>query len=108
MTEHRSKISGESKPGNRSKAVPGGLIGAILIHLIAFALAFAQGFLFGASLPLGHAPVANGFTGGEYAIQTVLLFYFVSSGIIPLVLSVIGYLIGRRLSRRTGLPHGPG
>lgn len=101
MTEHRSKISGESSPGNHpSNTVPGGMIGAIVIHLIVIALAFAQGFLFGASLPLGHAPTADGFTGGEYAIQTVLLFYFASIGIIPIVLSGIGYLIGRRLARR--------
>ncbi|NQV28675.1 MAG: hypothetical protein HQ518_30350 [Rhodopirellula sp.] len=101
MTEHSSKNSAETRPGNRSDAVPGGLIGAIVIHLIVFALAFAEGFLFGASLPLGHGPApADGLTGSEYAIKTVLLFYFVSVGIIPLVLSVIGYLLGSRLVRR--------
>ncbi|MCA9063037.1 MAG: hypothetical protein KDA96_08260 [Planctomycetaceae bacterium] len=75
------------------------LISGLLIHLIVLAVAFVLGFVFGASLPLGHAPTAAGFTGGVYALQTVLLFYIASAGIIPLVLSVIGSLIGRRLLR---------
>lgn len=67
MSRNRNQMRERRNPGHRSDAIPGGLIGAILIHVFAFMLAFAKGFFFGETLPLGHGPApADGFTGGEY------------------------------------------
>ena len=53
-----------------------GCVGAMLAHPVAMALAFAHGFIYGAT-PMVHGPApASGLNGGAMAAKQLLVFYF--------------------------------
>lgn len=83
----------------------GRIAGAILIHPFVIALALLKGFLFGAARPLsfhGAAPHETGFPGAENSVSGLLFYYLISFGMIPLVISVIGNMVGYRIAVRYG------
>lgn len=86
------------------------LLGAFLVHPIVFALAFAKGFLLGGGggqIPMASTPtygiVGYGFDGGMKSVGTLLVVYLFTLGIVPLMLSAVGGMIGYRFRHRLSL-----
>ncbi len=84
-----------SKPSNRMGCGPV-FLGAVLIHPFICLLVFAWGALFGSSQ--GMSPTTEGTTygmkGGSNAVGLLFLIYYLSLGMVPLVLSGGGAVLG--------------
>jgi hypothetical protein len=68
------------------------LVGAIVGQLLAFLLAFLHGAIFGASTTnfVRRSATAYGAQGGKNAVETLQLFYMVSFGLLPVLVSAVG------------------
>ncbi len=94
-------------PDDRGYAMLGAVLGALLVHPIAFVLAYVKGFVLGAGggqVPMAatrtFGTVRYGLSGGEAGVGELLVLYVFSVGIVPLVLSVIGGAAGYRFGPR--------
>lgn len=68
------------------------LLGAIVAHLVAFGLAFLAGANFGSHgfNMIRPGPTAYGWQGGRNAMESLVITYLFSVGIVPVVVSAVG------------------
>ena len=89
-------MSEPTKPAWKQSAING----AIIIHPVAGAVAYILGAILGCKkfMPDG-ARVEYGWAGGSHGLETLFLLYFLTFGILPLVLSAIGAGLGVAFSK---------
>ena len=88
---------------SRQQSIAGAVIGAVLIHPIAFALAWFKGFIAGASVPMAPTPTDRyGLDGASAGIAELFFVYISTLGLIPLLISLVGGGVGFGLARRFG------
>lgn len=90
--------------GGRSSSTAVAFLGAILIHPVAFAIAWIKGLVLGSSAVMAPTPTSmDGFEGAFGGIAELLFFYAVTLGAAPLVISLVGAWCGSILARRFSL-----
>jgi hypothetical protein len=83
----------ENRMKNASKL---GCAGGVLVHPLLFLLAFAKGVVFGHPQPQvmsatsGYGAVEDGLAGGMNAVEDLLIHYFMTVGIAPILVSLAG------------------
>ncbi len=87
--------------------IVGAVLGAILIHPIAFALAWLKGFITGASIPIAPTPTDRyGLDGASAGIAELFFVYISTLGLVPLLISLVGGGVSFALTHRFGKKSG--
>ena len=98
-----SEKKSHSADGDRWSPTAGAILGAILIHPVAIAIAWLAGSVMGSGVPMAPTPTYRyGFEGGHAGVEVLLFIYATTLGVIPLLISLVGAGLGFALARHIG------
>ena len=86
----------------------GAVFGSIIIHFLLYALTYAWGAHFGATVfvpmsPTGPDPNAEvhyGARGANNSVAVIFYIYLMSLGLVPLIISIVGSIVGALLAHK--------
>ena len=70
------------------------LLGAVIVHLVVLLIAFVEGMMFGAKDLWFPNRGPTGWQGGFDSMANVFFGYVYTMGIVPLIISAIGAVLG--------------